>query len=356
MVIKTLWSRLALVLAGLASSCVQTPQAMRYDIDKIDTQILLPAASTMELPRYRLIGQLFGAPNVADAASRGRVSTALRWIVGIDERATEPNVLRRPQSGLVDAQKRILVTDVSRQAILVFDETAARIDVWDRATAKTAFVAPIAIAAGDNGQIFVTDAELKRVFRIGSKGEPLGEFGAGLLKRPTGIVRDAVLRQLFVADTYAHDIKVFSDDGHLLRTIGKPGDQTGEFSYPTHLALSAGKLYVTDTMNARIQIFDTSGTTLMQIGQRGLYLGNLVRPKGVAVDSEGNVYVVESYHDHVLVFDRSGRFLMAMGGTGKENSEFYLPAGVWIDAKDRVFVADMFNGRVVIFQFLGGTL
>jgi len=90
------------------------------------------------------------------------------------------------------------------------------------------------------------------------------------------------------------------------------------------------------------------------IGARGLTVGSLVRPKGVAVDSEGNVYVVESYYDHLLVFNRRGEFLMPIGGVGQETGKFYLPAGVWVDGRNRVFVADMFNGRVMVFQFLGG--
>ena len=91
-----------------------------------------------------------------------------------------------------------------------------------------------------------------------------------------------------------------------------------------------------------------------KFGQRGLYLGNLVRPKGVAVDSEGNVYVVESYYDSLLVFSTRGEFLLPIGGTGTATGRFYLPAGVWVDARNRVHIADMFNGRVVLFQFLGG--
>ena len=104
-----------------------------------------------------------------------------------------------------------------------------------------------------------------------------------------------------------------------------------------------------------MQVF--AGDTLQparRFGQRGLYLGNLVRPKGVSVDAEGNVYVVESYHDSLLVFSRGGEFLLPIGGTGTATGRFYLPSGVWVDARNRVHVADMFNGRVVLFQFLGG--
>ena len=328
---------------------------MRYEVEGIDAGRLWPPASSRETPRFRLTGQLFGEGNFSvSGEGQATMVKAFRWIVGLDGRSRDPVVLQRPQSGMVDAAGRILVTDISRQSLLVFDAAAGRLDVWDQANKSTRFVAPIAIASGPDGQILVTDAELKRVFRLSAKGEPLGEFGSGLLKRPTGIARDAVSKQIFVADTYAHDIKVFDDGGNFLRTIAHAGTEPGELSYPAHLALADGKLYVADTMNARVQVFDLAGKALLQVGQRGLYLGNLVRPKGVAVDTEGNIYVVESYHDHLLVFDKTGRFLMAIGGTGKANGEFYLPAGVWTDRNNRIFVADMFNGRVVIFQFLGG--
>lgn len=346
---------LAAALVGLLAACAQAPSVMRYEVDGVDAGRVWPSAQTRQTPRYRMTGQLFGESNfTAVAEGQSAFSKAFRWIVGLDGRLRDPIVLQRPQSGMVDAARRIFVTDISRQAIFVFDEAGGKLDVWDRANKSTRFIAPIALAAGEGGTVLVTDAELKRVFRLSAIGEPQGEFGAGLLKRPTGIARDPVTRQVFVADIHSHDIKVFNDNGKLLRTFGTGGTDSGELSYPAHLALAAGRLYVTDTMNARIQVFDLDGKALFQFGQRGLFLGNFVHPKGVAVDSEGNIYVVESYHDHLLVFDNTGRFLMAIGGTGKSNAEFYLPAGVWTDRDNRVFVADMFNGRVVILQFLGG--
>jgi sugar lactone lactonase YvrE len=135
---------------------------------------------------------------------------------------------------------------------------------------------------------------------------------------------------------------------------GRRGDAPGEFNFPTHLGLGPDRLYVSDSMNARVQAFDLDGRPQAQIGQRGLYVGNFVRPKGVAADADGNVYVVESMHDTLLVFDRDARPLMSIGGTGQEVGKFYLPSGVWTDGRDRVYVADMYNGRVVVFQFLGG--
>lgn len=340
----------AVVLAG----CASEPLQMRFDDGGSDGRVW-PAPQTQEVPRYRYVGQLTGEANFkAPGEQTSTFTRALQWIVGLAEREPSPLVLQRPQSGTVDARGRVLVTDVSRAAVFVFDEAAGKLELWERAGSAQRFVSPIGIANGRAGESLVSDAELRIVVRLDADGQPLGAIGAGLLKRPTGIARDAKQGRIFVADTHDHDIKVFDDDGRLIDRWGRRGDQAGELNFPTHLTWSHGMLYVTDAINARVQVFDSLGQSVRQIGRRGLYVGNLVRPKGVAADDEGNLYVVESMHDTLLVFDSQARLLLSIGGTGSDVGRFYLPTGVWVDARNRVFVADMFNGRVVVFQFLGG--
>ncbi len=340
----------AVVLAG----CASEPLQMRFDDGGSDGRVW-PAPQTQEVPRYRYIGQLTGEANFkAPGEQTGAFKRALQWIVGLAEREPNPLVLQRPQSGTVDARGRVLVTDVSRAAVFVFDEAAGKLDLWERAGSAQRFVAPIGVANGRAGEVLVSDAELRIVVRLDAEGRPLGSIGAGVLKRPTGIARDASQGRIFVADTHDHDVKVFDDDGRLIERWGRRGDQAGDLNFPTHLTWAHDTLYVADAINARVQAFDSRGQPVRQIGRRGLYVGNLVRPKGVAADDEGNLYVVESMHDTLLVFDNEARLLLSIGGTGSEVGRFYLPTGVWVDARNRVFVADMFNGRVVVFQFLGG--
>jgi DNA-binding beta-propeller fold protein YncE len=353
--VTTLRALLALVAALLLGGCASEPLVMQLEGEQADTARVFPAPQTQEVPRYRYLGQLVGQGNFRPAS--GKESTAkkfLAWVAGLTDQSEQPVVLQRPQSGVVDAAGRVLVTDVSRNAVFVFDEAGGRLDVWDQASKTERFAAPIGIAIGRGGELLVADAELGRVFRLAPNGTPLGAFGAGVLERPTGVARDPQRGRIFVADTRAHDIKVFDDDGRLVTTWGKRGAGPGELNYPTHLAFSDGMLIVCDSLNARIQGFDTEGRATLRFGERGLYVGNMVRPKGVAADDEGNIYVIESMHDTLLVFDREGRPLMSLGGTGQEVGRFFLPAGVWVDARNRVFVADMFNGRVAVFQFLGG--
>lgn len=348
--------RAALLAAAALAGCASDPLVMALEQPPAAAARLFPPPQTQEVPRYRYLGQLSGETNFRprDGQEQGTGRRLLAWIAGLGEVTAQPVMLQRPQGGMVDAAGRVLVTDVGRNAVFVFDEAAGKLDVWERATRTRRFEAPIGVAAGPAGQVLVTDADLARVLRLAADGAPLGEFGAGVLVRPTGIVRDAARARIYVADTHAHDIKVFDDDGRLLATWGRRGSGPGELNYPTHLCLADGMLLVSDSMNARVQGFDADGKAVLRFGQRGLYVGNLVRPKGVAADDEGNVYVVESMHDTVLVFDRESRLLLSLDGGDGEIARFQLPAGVWVDARNRVFVADMFNARVAVFQFLGG--
>jgi len=331
---------------------------MRFDPGQTTAgkRIYFPPISDEEVPRYVYVGELTGEQNFVEreGKEKSRFVEALKWIAGLFENP-DPVVLQRPQSGVVDENGRILITDVSRAAIFVFDPGNGRLDVWEFARGFRRFVSPTGIALGPAGRVFVADSELREVFILDRAGNGTSLIDSSKLERPNGLAWDPSEGLLYVADTQAHQIKVFDMTGRLVRSIGSRGEGPGEFNYPTYLALAEDRLVVSDTMNARVQLVPLHGSSTPEIvGERGSRVGNLVRPKGVAVDSENNLYVIESYYDHLLIFDEQARFLLPIGGAGKAAGSFYLPGGVWIDRGNRVFVADTFNGRIAVFQFLGG--
>lgn len=344
---------LAGVLLALTTGCASGPRVLEYDTGGQQAPLFFPRGA--EVPRYLYLGELTGENNFRrpDGETRGAARKLFHWLVGLVGGVPHALELQRPQAGYTDEQGRVFVTDVSRAAVFVFDAAAGELRLWEEAVPKTRFRAPVGIAAGPRGSVLVADAELGLVARLDAEGRPQAAFGKGVLKRPTGLARDAGRGLVYVADTHAHDVKVFDDDGELIEILGGHGDGAGQFNFPTHLAFGGDRLFVTDTLNARIQVYSYDQQLEQTFGKRGMYVGNLVRPKGVAADDEGNIYVVESLYDTLLVFSAEGQLLLSLGGTGKEAGRFYLPAGVWADRRNRIYVADMFNGRVSVFQFLG---
>lgn len=350
----SLVASLVVLLAGCASDGIVRGR-LHYGLADAPEGERLLWPQPPEVPRFAYTGTLTGEPNFRrDEAGTSRLEALGRWIAGLDARGRAPVVLQRPAAVVGDEHGRLYVSDTSRQAVFVFDAAQGELRVWEQADGVLRFVAPSGLAPAPEGGLYVADAELGVVVRLDASGQPHGVIGRGRLQRPTGLARDAATGRLYVADTAAHDLKVFDDAGTLLETLGRRGDAPGEFNYPTHLAFAAGRLAVADTLNQRVQLRGPDGAWQV-IGRRGLYVGDLVRPKGVALDGEGHVYVVESYYDSLLVYSAQGEFLMPIGGTGTATGRFYLPSGVWVDAGNRVHVADMFNGRVVLFQFLGGS-
>lgn len=339
---------LALLMAG----CASTHSVLRYEIDPATATRWPPAP---EKPRYRYVGTLTGEENIQLGEEQSLSSTGTRffkWLVGLSSAKHKPVVLQRPQGVMVDSVGRVFVTDVSREAVYVFDPLLGKLSVWEMATAKDRFLTPIGIAAGANGEILVTDAQWGYVVRLDHTGHPLGTFGKGELSWPTGIARDPDSGRIYVAETHGHDIKVFDPGGKLIKTIGKRGEAPGEFNSPTFLSIADHKLYVTDTLNARAQVLSLDGKPLKVFGRRGVFVGDMPRPKGIAEDNDGNIYVVESYFDYLLIFNAAGQLLLPIGGTGSGVGQFYQPGGIWIDQRDRIYVADTFNGRIVVLQFL----
>jgi DNA-binding beta-propeller fold protein YncE len=348
----------AVLLAGCAAPGIRGQLHYGLGDAPEGRQLLWPAAP--EVPRFLYTGTLIGEPNFrkteADDGALSRLLQLARTIAGVDAAAELPLVMQRPSSVVGDDQGRLYVSDAGRSAIWVFDERAGELQLWSGAVGRLGFAIALRIGSGARWGCLRRRCRCCRGAAARRPGCRWWGRSAAACSSARPVWRATTCAAISTSPTpTTHDIKVFDDQGRLLHVIGRRGSGDGEFNFPTHLAFAQGELYVTDTLNHRIQVFAADGQLLARrFGERGLYLGNLVRPKGVAVDSEGNVYVIESYYDSLLVFSARGDFLMPIGGTGTATGRFYLPAGVWVDSRNRVHVADMFNGRVVLFQFLGG--
>ena len=246
---------------------------------------------------------------------------------------------------------RLAVADAGSQAVYLF-----RLDTgYYRKVARVAgqpLLSPVSLAFGAEGDLYVADSALARVFCIGPDGEHRRTLSG--FRRPTGLAFHPERRWLYVMDTLQHRIHLF-ENGRIRKAVfGERGSEAGQFNFATYLSLDReGRLYVTDTMNFRVQILDPLGRPLRTLGRPGDGSGDMARPKGVAVDPDGHVYVVDALFDAVQIFDTAGRFLLAFGERGVGPGQFWLPTGLSIDPEGRIYVADSYNQRIQVFRYLG---
>lgn len=214
---------------------------------------------------------------------------------------------------------------------------------------------PIGVAGASDGTIFVSDPKLTRVYGYDGQGNlRIAIGGKDEFQNPAGIAVNNDLQRLYVVDSYAHAVRVYSTAGKFLLQFGSRGGLDGQFNFPSNVAVDKrnGTVYVVDTQNFRVQAFDKDGKFLRKFGDIGDRPGNFARPKGIGIDSEGHLYVADAAFDNFQILDENGVPLLFIGGAGTEPGRFQLPAGLYVDENDRIYIADSMNGRVQVYQYL----
>jgi sugar lactone lactonase YvrE len=258
----------------------------------------------------------------------------------------------KPYGVTVDSARRVIIADTALRRLHIYDEENNRYSWIDKAK-KIRFVSPVGVATDRNDNIYVSDSELGKVFKLNKDGKFIS-LVSGDFVRPTGLAINKEEGILYVVDTWDHNIKAYNLEGEYLFTIGRRGLGDGKFNYPTNIYVDKeGTVYVTDTMNFRIQIFERDGKFISLFGNHGDGSGDFARPKGIGVDGEGHIYVVDALFDVIQIFDRHGKYLFAFGGTGQGRGMFWLPGGLFVDEGNTVYVADSYNRRVQVFKYLG---
>lgn len=253
--------------------------------------------------------------------------------------------------GLGGNKDRLYITDPGARTIWLVDWKKDSLVKWLTGAEVKEIKQPVDVVVGTDNKVYVSDSESAQVLVFEEGGKLITSIEG--FARPTGLAIDTAKKRLYVSDTIAHVVKVFSlDNLELIKTIGERGEQKNDFNYPVHLAVADGRLYVVDSMNFRIQIFDSEGNYLSHFGKLGDGFGDFSRPKGISVDSDGNIYVVDALTDRVQIFDVSGQLLLPFGRTGTREGEFWLASDIFIDETDQIFVADTYNHRVQVFQYL----
>jgi sugar lactone lactonase YvrE len=234
--------------------------------------------------------------------------------------------------------------------------------------------APIGLAVGPRGEVYISEFRNNRVQRFSPDGKPLGTFAVdpmpgGLAVSPQG--------EVYVAPLMSHKVCVYSPAGKRLREWGRHGTGDGEFDQPGGIALAPdGSVYVADQVNRRVQRFTAAGKFLLKWGEYGSKPGQFDGkeklpnrtggPNFVAADRDGNVYTTEAAPGRVQKFTAEGKVLLwfgdngtGPGGFGGRPRNLPGPIAICVDGRGRLWVSAT-NHRVQLFspegKLLGGAL
>jgi len=241
------------------------------------------------------------------------------------------------------------------------------------------FTGPYSVAVDSVGNVYIAETNqhiIRKMDVLGNVTTFAGAAGiAGMIdgpaatarfNRPFGIAVDSN-DNLYVADTYNHQIRKIDTLGNVTRLAGGSAvagsvDGRGTFArfyWPMGIAVdAAGNVYVADNGNQIIRKVDPFGRTTTIAGGAGLagfvdaggIASRFNSPTGVAVDGSGNVYVSDTNNHRIRKVDlfanvttfAGGGLGVATNGPGATAS-FSRPEDVAVDVAGNVYVADSGN-------------
>lgn len=217
------------------------------------------------------------------------------------------------------SEDRLYVTDVGRNEVVIYDNQFNYLGALGKSDSIFNFK-PMDVCTRDNN-IWVTNPLTHQVLYYKKDTAVSARFA----NENVEFVRKNVKYTLY---------KTFPD------TI--PG--TDEYLFnPINLSHQNGKIYVTDFGDFKVKVFTEEGEFLYTIGGLGNDLGKFVRPKGTAVDEENTLYVVDAGFENVQMFNESGQLLMHFGGPYQGPGDMWLPAKVHIEKENIDFFKKWLN-------------
>ncbi|MGA2543577.1 MAG: 6-bladed beta-propeller [Verrucomicrobiota bacterium] len=137
-----------------------------------------------------------------------------------------------------------------------------------------------------------------------------------------------------------HDGKVFPIQSKLfsaVQIIGARGTGVGELNKPRGVAVDANdNVYVVD-MTARVQKFSPDGVYLLHWQMMQTDQG---KPKGMCRDLNGHILVIEPHYSRVNVFSTEGKLVTQWGVKGTNAGQLGMPRAAAANSRGEIYVCE----------------
>ncbi|MFZ2949393.1 MAG: hypothetical protein WA003_07895 [Desulfuromonadaceae bacterium] len=252
--------------------------------------------------------------------------------------------------------------------------------------------APNGLAFAQDGSLLVSQAS--SVVRYDAvTGQEIGRLTGGQFQVPVGIAVDDVTGYIYVADSRANQVEMYSASGQYVKAFaqGITADETGatvynplgKLSRPMGISFEkvSRQLAVADTMSRRVQFFDVEGNFVKSIGLEiaggttsyATTLGPMQFSAPVAIAFEysknqvpvvlARIYVVDRARNNVEVVDPdtglalnvSGATNNYIGSSGVVNGKLLSPLDAVFDAANNRLLVVNGSGNITIYGIDGGS-
>ena len=204
--------------------------------------------------------------------------------------------------GIAVTDEFIYVTDTGHHALFQFRKKIFKfLNITGTEENKEGQLSfPRGLCIDTNGDVLIADSDNNRVCVFSKFLKFKSGIGIGQLRFPTDVKISA--NRVVVLDRSPNCVHFFSRDGHLLSSCIPRGGSPGSLvDLPYFLCLDAAdNIIISDNNNQAIKIFTESGEHIHTIGREGEGKGEFICPYGVCISKFGDICVVSQSPNYPL--------------------------------------------------------
>jgi len=298
----------------------------------------------------------------------------LTWVSSIYGTSDQPQDLFGQTVAAVPGNDgSIWVTDAQTRALMRFTADGRYLGELTSVDASMPLQTPSRFAVDSDGLFYVCETALDTVRVLRPDGTDAGSFG---VPQPVSVA--VTNDRIAVGSVYG--FVILDKSGKPIKVFGSRGKGDDQFDYVHGIAFDAGgNVYVADSYNNRLSAYDPTGKRLWIVSTgapansatmsggmlapaetTGTVLAGsdaLQLPLGLSIDGAGRIVVIDMYECALAVFEaKTGEFVAKYGVAGADDGQFFYPVSVSYDReRDWFTVADAFNKRVEIVRIPGSS-
>ena len=211
------------------------------------------------------------------------------------------DVLKYPR-GISVNEDHIFVTDRGHHSLFKFCKNTHKLLNSTKGSEELQLSGPLGLCTDTNGDVYVADCNKHRIVIFSTTNLQFkSRFGTHKLYFP----RDVKLTPdcVVVLDWSSSSVHLFSrDGGYLSSCISQGEEQNSLVDHPQFFCLDlSGNIVISDRDHHCIKIFTQSGEFIHSIGRKGNKKGEFISPYGVAISNSGVIFVVSDSPNYSLL-------------------------------------------------------